>query len=269
MRTRELEKTEHERRYAFPLLFASMLLAAPIAFAGHRGADLDVVVDGSSRPKHVHNGTVYIEALRGREYALRLTNPTGERIAVALAVDGLNTIDAKHADPVSSAKWVLAPYETIEIEGWQVSDRSARRFVFTGERSSYGASLGETENLGVIEAVFYRERRRPVARYQPSRERSEQSQSRDSAAKAAPAPAAAAAEAQSALSDEYAATGMGGRTRHDVRRVSLDLDPRPIASVRIRYEFRPQLLKLGVIPSGRSPLERRENARGFEFCPEP
>ncbi|HEX7708050.1 MAG TPA: hypothetical protein VF701_16440 [Thermoanaerobaculia bacterium] len=269
MNTLDLENMRNPSRRAGRLsswLVVSVLLVAPAALGGHRPADLDVVVDGNSRQKLVHNGITYVEALRGREYALRLTNPTGERVGVALSVDGLNTIDAKHTSGFAAAKWVLAPYETIEIEGWQVSDRAARRFVFTGERASYGASLGETENLGVIEAVFYRERRRPVARYQPSLER--QGSSRDnSAAKAAPAPTAAA-EAQSALSDDYAATGMGGRTRHEVRRVSLDLDPQPIASVRIRYEFRPQLVKLGVISSVRSPLERRESARGFEFCPE-
>jgi hypothetical protein len=242
------------------------LLLVPSALGGHRAADLDVVVNGKARPKLFHHGTMYVEALRGREYALRLTNPTGERVAVALSVDGLNTIDSRRTNSFASAKWVLAPYETIEIEGWQVSERSARRFVFTGESTSYGAALGETENLGVIEAVFYRERRRPAAHYQPSLER--QGSTRDNAAKAAPAPAGAAVETQSALSDEHAATAMGDRTRHDVRRVSLDFDPQPIASLRVRYEFRPQLVELGVIASGRSPLERREKARGFEFCPE-
>jgi hypothetical protein len=63
---------------------------------------------------------------------------------------------------------------------------------------------------------------------------------------------------------------MGGRTQHDVVTVDIDLDPRPIASARLRYEFRPQLVKLGVLPTDRSPLDRREKARGFErYCPEP
>ena len=44
------------------------------------------------------------------------------------------------------------------ISGWQVNDRTARSFYFTGERgTSYGAALGQTDNLGVIEAVFFRE----------------------------------------------------------------------------------------------------------------
>jgi len=40
--------------------------------------------------------------------------------------------------------------------------------------------------------------------------------------------------------------------------------------VRIRYEFRPQLVKLGILPAPIAPMERRERARGFgEYCPQP
>jgi len=220
------------------------------------GCRLTVVVDGVERPEYSANGSKYIEALRGRNYSLRLTNPTPHRVAAALSVDGLNTIDAKHTDPWRAAKWLLEPYESIDIEGWQVSDSTARRFFFTGERSSYGAALGQTQNLGVIEVVFYRERVR-------DREIT-QGLERQREAASAPAPGAMS------MPDDYAATGMGGRTDHGVVRVDVDLDPRPIASARIRYEFRPQLVKLGVIPRDRAPLERREKARGFErYCPEP
>lgn len=235
--------------------FVFLLLLAGAASAHTSGCRIAVIVDGVERPQYAANGAIYIEALRGREYSLRLINPTPHRVAVALSVDGLNTIDAQHTDGWGAAKWVLDPYETAEIAGWQVSDSTARKFFFTGERNSYGAALGQTENLGVIEAIFYRERPRAVERGilggAPDREE--------------------AAGAESKKSDDYAATGMGGRTQHDVVTVDIDLDPRPIASARLRYEFRPQLVKLGVLPAGgRSPLERREKAQGFErYCPEP
>lgn len=234
------------------VLSVTVLAVAPVALAG-----LQVVVDGESRPTYEHRGTTYIEASRGREYALRITNPYPYRVAVALAVDGLNTIDAKHTSGWNAAKWVLEPYETADIEGWQVSEHSARRFFFTGERNSYGAAIGQTENLGVIEAVFFRERRRH-AEIMP----------RHSQAPSARGDAPAAQEA-APPSDDYAATGMGDRTRHHVDRVDIDLERTPILSVRIRYEFRPQLVKLGVFPKTRTPLQRREKAQGFEYCPEP
>lgn len=231
-------------------LITAMALALVCASAS---ASMEVLVEGAPVREYNHNGTVYIEALRGRDFSIRLSNPTPYRVAVALSVDGLNTIDARHTSAWSARKWVLDPWETTVISGWQVDMGTARRFFFTGERSSYGAALGQTQNLGVIEAVFYRER--------PRR--------RD--AKVAPPPASGSSaapremESNKGLADEYAATGMGERDRHEVEAVDIELDSTPVASARIRYEFRPQLVKLGVLLEP-SPLERREGARGF--CPE-
>jgi len=236
---------------------AALLVCASASATEVHGYGVSILTGDASRPEYHHNGSVYIEAIRGREFAIRLTNPTPNRVAVALSVDGLNTIDARHTDPWNATKWILGPYESTEIFGWQVNDETARHFVFTGEKHSYGAALGQTDNLGVIEAVFYAERQRPVARRQ--RDFEAPSSKSEGAAAQAPAPP----------SDDYAATGMGDRERHDVDRVDIDLDPHPVASTRIRYEFRPQLVKLGVIPQQTSPIDRREHARGFErYCPE-
>jgi hypothetical protein len=229
------------------------------------GFELTVLVDGQPRPEFSARGGVYIEALRGRDYALEIRNPLPERVAVAVSVDGLNSIDARHTDAWKARKWVLGPYETMVIPGWQVSGSSARSFVFTGEKSSYGAWLGKTENLGVLEAVFFREKS-PI----PMLERRRESPSSQAAPEGAPAPPAEARK-DSELSDEYAATGIGGRTEHEVESVSMNLERRPEASIRIRYEFRPQLIGLGVLPRRPTPLDRREGASGFgqTYCPEP
>lgn len=241
-------------------MFLLLALLVPVTARAHSSNfNIAVVVDGSTRPEYVSGSTTYVEALRGRNYTLRVTNPTSHRVAVALSVDGLNTIDARHTDGWNASKWVIEPYGSIDIDGWQVSDSTARRFVFTGERRSYGAALGQTANLGVIEAIFFRER---------VQHHSYEFRRRDEESAAGSAPRSSASKAQP--DDDYAATGMGGRTRNDVTTVDLDLEPRPVASVRIRYEFRPQLVKLGILPRDASPLERREKARGFErYCPEP
>ena len=228
-----------------------VFICANALASGTSGFGLSVLVGDEPRPEYHARGSIYVEAIRGESYALRITNPTPYRVAVALSVDGLNTIDARHTDAWSAAKWVLDPYESTTISGWQVNDQTARRFFFTGEHNSYGAALGKTENLGVIEAVFFHERHREITVY-------------------APRSKAQAGETQSAAprADDYAATGMGERTGHEVERVLIDLERHPVASVRIRYEFRPQLIKLGVFT--RDPLQRRERAKGFDrFCPEP
>lgn len=236
---------------------ALTLVCSTAAAATDRAFGVAVLVNDEARMEYAARGTIYIEALRGAPYAIRLTNPTPHRVAVALSVDGLNTIDARHTGSWDAAKWVLDPYESTVISGWQVSDRTARKFFFAGETDSYGAALGRTENLGVIEAVFYRERLRRVQAQRPA--------SKEGRIEAAPSAAGAASP-----SDDYAATGMGGRMRHDVETVAIDLERQPAATVRIRYEFRPQLVRLGVLPSIESPLTRRERASGFErYCPEP
>ena len=246
----------------------ALVLALPL-FA-HGNPEMTILVGGTPRAEYVHRGSTYIEAIRGRDFSIQLRNPTPYRVAVALSVDGLNTIDAKHSDAWNASKWVLEPWETTEISGWQVSDRAARRFYFTGERNSYGAKLGEIQNLGVIEAVFYRER---VPRYSEEQHRYQRDDRERGVESGAipppPSPSAAAeaprAEAQAPADDDYAATGMGRRTRHEVEEVAIDLERQPIASIAIRYEFRPTLVKLGVLDHP-DPLERRERARGF--CPE-
>jgi hypothetical protein len=255
------------------ILILALALFSTSAFAARTsGFALNVLVDDVARSEYFHGGTVYIEAVRGSSYSLRLTNPTPYRVAVALSVDGLNTIDAKHTDARSASKWVLEPYESTTISGWQVSDRAARSFYFTGERHSYGAKLGQTENLGVIEAVYFRERQHDAEIYRHSFEGERSNAAGSSSAQPSPPAGLAAPSAKAQrhdTADDYAATGMGDKAEHEIYSVDMDLDPTPIASVRIRYEFRQQLVKLGILPQYVSPLERREHASGFgAYCPE-
>src|SRR6185436_3551064 len=124
--------------------------------------EVDVLVNGRPLRAYYERGRTYIEAVHGAEYELQVRNSSPERVAVALSVDGLNTIDARHTSAWNASKWVIEPYQTITISGWQVSSERARRFYFTNERDSYGAKLGQTDNLGVISAVFFKERRRII-----------------------------------------------------------------------------------------------------------
>ena len=261
--------------------FACLMAAGLVLAAGpHRAisalpqgqsvapGDVDIIVDGARQPRYAHEGRWYVEARQGREYAIRLRNPYPVRAAVALSVDGLNTIDARETTAAEARKWVLGPYETVTISGWQTSQLDARRFEFTTEERSYGQALGKTANLGMISAVFFKERAPAIMQ---DTSKNESGRQRPAPRSAAPEPAAASADARRA-DDEFAATGMGRRTDHAVTQVWLNLEDTPAQTVNIRYEFRPQLVRLGILPPGPiDPLQRRERARGFEpgFSPEP
>ena len=266
----------HHRRACLLVAVLGCAAAIPVvlrASSDRPSAGVEIMVRGVSQPKFVHNGRLYVEALKGREYAIRLRNPYPVRVAVALSVDGLNTIDARETTAGDARKWVLGPYEIVTISGWQTSQSEARRFEFTTEARSYGAALGKTENLGMITAVFFKERVPVPVPYSSNLERRRQDQAGPPApASAAPAQeAAGAAASRSKAADEYAATGMGRRTDHAVTQVWLDLEDTPSQIFNIRYEFRPQLVRLGILAPTPDPLDRRERARGFDdtFSPVP
>ncbi|HJR08511.1 MAG TPA: hypothetical protein VJ842_14715 [Pyrinomonadaceae bacterium] len=252
---------------------------------------VEVLAGGGAREKYPARGRVYVEAVEGEEYALRLTNPLPVRVAVALSVDGLNTIDARRTTARDASKWVIPPYGSITVSGWQMSSTRARRFYFTNERDSYANKLGRASDMGVITAVFYRERRErveimPTPRPRPLESERRESDRNDAAKQSAQSKSPAASSAGNMArgrgvlapeaDDDYAATGIGRSVTNDVWRVEMDLESSPAAEVTIRYEFRDALVRLGVLPRNypphSDPLRRRERARGFEdgqFSPEP
>jgi hypothetical protein len=304
------------------LVALSLLLVPPVEAARSGSVRMEILVDGHPLHELYARGGTYVEALKDREYAIRLTNTEPVRIAVALSVDGRNTIDAERTSARGASKWILDPYQSVVIRGWQTSHSEAHRFVFTSESKSYAAWLGDTSSLGVVEAVAYRERRRPVAYYDPPppHPRPEPwenlgreldldelgspepaSPRRKPAQEKAPVPEPAAPEAleshsgagdraagregrsssrksragdlapEPRPSEEFAATGFGRGLEHRVTEVTFESESHSSGSVRIRYEYRDALVRLGVLPSD-DPLRRREASRGFtdsRFSPIP
>lgn len=271
-------------RIAAPAGLSAALLLAAMTPAGalERGAySIEVLVDGKPLREHRARSTIYVEALEGHDYSIRLRNDTSRRVAVALSVDGLNVIDAKTTSTRRASKWILDPHQTITLDGWQTGSSVARRFFFTTEDSSYGAWLGKTSNLGILSAAFFRERvpdPAPITRPHTHDGNREKSRKKDPAGRfeqeqSADAPSAPAAKP---LPDDFAATGIGEEIEHRVRRVHFDAEASPTMVMEVRYEYRDALVRLGVLPYPGSyrdnPLERRESARGFEeidFAPDP
>jgi hypothetical protein len=251
---------------------------------------VDVLIGGGPLEVIYGRGRRYVEAREGSEYELLVRNPLPVRVAVALSVDGLNTIDARRTSAWESSKWVIEPYGTLRVSGWQMSSSRARHFYFTTERDSYAARLGRASDLGVITAVFFRENTprpypvtpRPYDDDEPSpRERSgardEDEMRAEGAERKSRSSAGAGATASRpprADDDGYAATGIGRSVGHDVTWIQMALERTPAAEVTVRYEYRDALVRLGLLPRPwrEDTLRRRERARGFEeprYSPEP
>jgi len=261
-------------------VFALASLLTPLvpsgaAFALDReSCSMEILIDGAPLQEYAARGTSYVEALRGREYSVRLRNRTGERVAIALSVDGLNSIDARTTTASEARKWILEPYGTITLDGWQTSTSTARRFVFTTEDRSYGSWLGRTKNLGIVAAAVFRQKRSLPIPIQGEERR--QDSGADSRRAPEPSAAPSTEQRKSLESLGYlAATGIGREVDHNVVQVAFDAEDAPSALLELRYEYRDTLVRLGVVPPDRpcdTPLSRRESARGFlepGFAPDP
>jgi hypothetical protein len=246
---------------------------------------VEVLAGGGPLEVIYGRGRRYVEAREGEEYELLVRNPLPVRVAVALSVDGLNTIDARRTSAWEASKWVIEPYGSVRISGWQMSSSRARRFYFTTERDSYAARLGRASDLGVITAVFFREstpRPHPVTPppYNEPQPRERSGEGKDNEMRAESGERRSrggAASKQSPRADDegYAATGIGRSVGHSVEWIQMPLERAPAGEVTVRYEYRDALVRLGLLPRPRRDeggLRRRERARGFEeprYSPEP
>ena len=80
----------------------------------------------------------YVEAVKGDRYSIQVTNRSGRRIGVVIAVDGRNIIDAKKSDLKQTERmYIIGPYESNSFEGWRTGMDRTNRFYFTEQPDSY------------------------------------------------------------------------------------------------------------------------------------
>jgi hypothetical protein len=274
--------------------FVAVAAAAGAALASPHGlletpAELvavSVEVDGepaSLYPARDGSGRYYLEARRGCRYAVALANRSGERVGVVLTVDGLNAISGER-DTGRGRMYVLDPWQRTTVQGWRTSLSEVRQFTFVDERASYAARSGKAnEKMGWIEIAVFRERRafvRSVSpRELPPRPWPADSEAEASSGKAEPpeTPSRDSAEASAptalggARARAYPGTGWGRRAHDPVVLVSFDPESTPSERLTLRYEYRPALVALGVLPRVLPPRDRlweREHAEPG-FAPPP
>lgn len=208
------------------------------------GFRVEIVSDNEGvKSESTRNGRPFVAASAEERYSVRLYNPLPVRVAVNLTVDGLNSISGKPSGISDGKKWVIDPYSSVTIPGWQVSGGEARRFFFTEKHGSYAKWRGDmtgkdlAANCGVIGAAYFWSQseldqyyaQHPIYRYTRNyypydrAVRSKSSADSMGAASAAPAPSAAMNDLQEEKK-EVAGTGMGERESHPTYEVDFRYD---------------------------------------------
>ena len=102
-------------------------------------------------------GRTYVVGRDGQRYTMVLRNDTGGRYEVVASVDGLDVVDGLPAS-YSKRGYILAPYSTLEIDGFRTSMSSVAAFRFGAVSDSYAAKTSGDRNVGVIGFAFFAER---------------------------------------------------------------------------------------------------------------
>lgn len=207
----------------------------------------------------------YLEAEKGRNYAIRVHNRTGERIGLVIAVDGRNIISGEKSHlRAREPMYVLGAGEQTTYSGWRTSDTRVHRFFFTDAHSSYAEAWGDRSAMGVIAVAAFREM--PQVLPQPRAGRQEM-------APDAPAPGESRSRKSMESADAAGAAGTGFGDGRYSRSVRVHFTPEQYAFERqfIKYEWRDTLVRLGIIrdvpPANRFWPEPLGQAEGFAPYP--
>jgi hypothetical protein len=124
-----------------------------------RGAITIRVVDdrGAPLPTFASGGRSYVMGNDGARYSIRIENGTGARFEAVATVDGLDVLDGQ---PGSFEKrgYLVAPWSTVEIDGFRRSEDEVAAFRFGRVKDSYAAKRGNDRNVGVIGVAVFQER---------------------------------------------------------------------------------------------------------------
>jgi hypothetical protein len=116
------------------------------------------IVDASGSPlraAHVAGRTIALGS-DGDRYIVRVDNRSPVRIEAVATVDGLDVIDGQDGS-LHKRGYVIAPYDTLDIEGFRESEGSVRAFRFGSVSDSYAARRGKDRNVGVVGVAVFRE----------------------------------------------------------------------------------------------------------------
>jgi hypothetical protein len=223
----------------------------------------------------------YLEAERDARYRIRITNPTGGRVGVVVAVDGRNIISGARSElEKNEPMYILAAHDSQEFSGWRANLDEVNEFYFTEWKDSYAEAFGDASARGVIAVAVYREKEsRQLLRDREGRASGSAAQSpsppaaveSDAAAEARDSSAAsgsAARELAKKAERSDAGTGYGDRRVEHATQVAFESEPRASERVFLKYEWRETLCGKRIL-SCDDPPNRFWPNRTYGFAPPP
>jgi hypothetical protein len=108
----------------------------------------------------------YVIGEPGERYSIVSANNTDHRFEAVATVDGVDVMSGS-AGSTDNRGYVLAPYQTMTIDGFRQSQSRVAAFRFSKVRDSYAAETGRARNVGVIGIAFFDERGDAFSRGSP------------------------------------------------------------------------------------------------------
>ncbi len=156
------------RILAIIFLFWPVMTSQVEAMGFDRNSEVTVEIVSDERgplPKYdagfgnEYNRRSYVAALDGERYRIWVSNRSGNRVGLVIAVDGRNIISGEQSQLGPHERmYILGPYQTGQYEGWRTGRNLVNRFYFTGMSDSYAAAWGDYTAMGVIAVAVYQSR---------------------------------------------------------------------------------------------------------------
>lgn len=204
-------------------------------------------MNGGLLPTYGWRGGTFVEGFAGLAYAVRVDNPTAQRVEIVVTVDGRDVVSGEPGDFRSQRGYIVQPYGTLRVTGFRKSMSDVAQFRFTSPGDSYSARRGTPENVGVIGVAVFTELPPPPPPppYQmPATPYGRAEESEKSADGYAGAERAQGAPAPSNLGTQYGETRYAPVTEVPFQRAR---PTSPDALMAVYYDDRAGLIRRGVI----------------------
>jgi hypothetical protein len=239
---------------------------------------------GGMLPVFQADGRWYLAGRAGNEYEVRIRNDTGGDLLAVVSVDGVNVVSGETAS-TSQSGYVIAPWQSLSIQGWRKSLGRVAAFYFTDIGNAYATRTGRPDDVGAIGVAVFRRKAQPPAELEPPqllKEAPSDGRLRRQGPADAPARSEAPLSSQnadrgvaadsavrptpSAPVEQSIGTGHGRSQTSHARYVSFERESEvPNEVIVLRYDTRANLVARGIIRT----LPREPNPFPARFVPDP